>query len=145
MILFHRRSQAIISLVASLSSELPHRPFPAFTAPAPTAGFAVSHGVRLRYLDWGGSGEAIVFVTGLGFTAEIFGDLAAKLTRKHRVIAVDRRGAGDSDRPATGYDLQTLTDDLAAVLDTLGLRTVILAGHAMGGREITELAMRDSD
>jgi pimeloyl-ACP methyl ester carboxylesterase len=65
----------------------------------PTSGFASNQGIRIHCLDWGGEGEPVVFVPGLGVTAAAFSDLAPKLVRSYRVVAVDRRGAGKSDRP----------------------------------------------
>jgi len=54
----------------------------------------------------------------------------------YRVINYDRRGFGESDKPATGYDYDTLTDDLAALLAALDLRDVTLVGFSMGGGEV---------
>ena len=52
-----------------------------------------------------------------------------------RCVAYDRRGHGRSDVPAVGYDLDTLADDLACVIDTLLMEDVVLAGHSMAGAE----------
>jgi non-heme chloroperoxidase len=55
----------------------------------------------------------------------------------HRVITYDRRGFGKSSQPATGYDYDTFAGDLAALLEALNLRDIILAGHSMGTGEVT--------
>jgi len=52
-----------------------------------------------------------------------------------RCIAYDRRGHGRSDIPAGGFDMDTLADDMAAVVDQLALRDVTLVGHSQGGAE----------
>ncbi|HEU5391057.1 MAG TPA: alpha/beta fold hydrolase [Streptosporangiaceae bacterium] len=52
-----------------------------------------------------------------------------------RCVLYDRRGHGRSDRPAAGYDLDTLADDLAAVLDHFGLHEASLVAHSLGSRE----------
>jgi pimeloyl-ACP methyl ester carboxylesterase len=118
---------------------------PADTAwpdPAPhRAGYAISGGVRIHYLDFGGSGEPLVFLTGLGSSAHIFDDLAPRFTDKFRVVAITRRGHAESDHPSTGYTLDTLVADLTAVLDTLGLRRVNLAGHSIAGGELSRFAL----
>jgi pimeloyl-ACP methyl ester carboxylesterase len=54
----------------------------------------------------------------------------------YRVITYDRRGFGDSDRPATGYDYDTLASDLNLLLDELELNQVTLVGFSMGGGEV---------
>jgi non-heme chloroperoxidase len=109
--------------------------------PAPhRAGYASSGRVRIHYLDFGGSGEPLVLLTGLGSSAHIFDDLAPRFTDKFRVVAITRRGHAESDHPSTGYALDTLVRDLKAVLDTLGLRRVNLAGHSIAGGEVTRFA-----
>ena len=59
-----------------------------------------------------------------------------------RTVAYDRRGHGRSSRPGTGYDFDTLADDLAAVLDTLDLRDVTLVGMSMAGGEMVRYVTR---
>jgi non-heme chloroperoxidase len=61
---------------------------------------------------------------------------AALLAAGHRVITYDRRGFGASSRPSTGYDFDTLADDLHVLLSTLDLHAVVLAGFAMGTGEV---------
>jgi pimeloyl-ACP methyl ester carboxylesterase len=113
-----------------------------FADPAPhQAGYALSGGVRIHYLDFGGRGEPLVLLTGLGSSAHIYDDLAPRFTDTFRVIAVTRRGHAESDHPSTGYTLDTLVEDLVAVLDTLKLYRVNLAGHSLGGAEITRFAL----
>ena len=105
------------------------------------AGYASSGDVRIHYLDFGGTGEPLVLLTGLGSSAHIFDDLAPRFTDRFRVIALTRRGHAESDHPVTGYALDTLVADLKAVLDTLGLRRVNLAGHSIAGGELTRFAI----
>jgi pimeloyl-ACP methyl ester carboxylesterase len=59
-----------------------------------------------------------------------------------RVVAFDRRGHGRSDVPASGYDLDTMADDLAQILEDRDLRNVMLVGHSMGGAEVLRFAAR---
>jgi len=59
-----------------------------------------------------------------------------------RVIAYDRRGFGRSGQPWTGYDYDTLADDLASVMDTLDLRGATLVGFSMGGGEVARYPSR---
>jgi pimeloyl-ACP methyl ester carboxylesterase len=62
--------------------------------------------------------------------------LPALLDAGLRCITYDRRGSGRSDRPGYGYDLDTLADDLAAVIGSLELSDALLVGHSMGATEV---------
>jgi non-heme chloroperoxidase len=55
----------------------------------------------------------------------------------YRAIAHDRRAHGRSSQPWTGHDLDTYADDLARLIDTLGLLEAVLVGHSTGGGEAT--------
>ena len=68
--------------------------------------------------------------------------LPALLSAGRRVIAYDRRGHGRSDRPGGGYDFDTLADDLATLINQLGLEHVTLVGHSLGCREIVRYLTR---
>jgi pimeloyl-ACP methyl ester carboxylesterase len=102
--------------------------------------FVQSNGVKLHYLDWGGSGEPLVLLTGYGAEAHVFDSLAARFSKRFHVIAFTRRGRAPSERTPTGYDLKTLTSDLQGALDALKLQKVHLAGHSFGGAEMTQFA-----
>ena len=102
--------------------------------------FVHVNGVNLHYLDWGGDGNALVFLPGLGNTAYIFDRFAQRFTSKFHVLAVTRRGHGDSDYPDTGYDLETLTEDVKQFVDLLGIEKVIFAGSSMAYVEICHFA-----
>lgn len=104
------------------------------------SGFVHVNGVNLHYLDWGGVGPMLVFLTGMGCSVHIFDEFAPRFTDKFHVLAVDRRGHGDSDYPETGYDPDTLTEDLRQFLDALQIDQVILAGHSMSYIELTHFA-----
>jgi non-heme chloroperoxidase len=104
------------------------------------SGFVTANGTKLHYLDWGGKGKALLFLTGVGNSAHIFDDIAPKFTDRFRVLALTRRGHGQSDKAATGYDLATLTEDVRHFLDQLNLKRVTLVGHSFGGDEMTRFA-----
>src|SRR6185436_15818298 len=98
------------------------------------------NGVTLQYLDWGGTGEALVFLTGYGSPAHVFDALAPRFTDTFRVIALTRRGRAPSQTPSSGYDVDTLTADVKGVLDTLKFKRVHIVAHSFGGSEATRLA-----
>ena len=96
-------------------------------------GYAAANGIKLHYLDHGGDGPAIVLAHGLTANAHSFAGLAAGLEGSLRVIAVDLRGRGLSDKPASGYSLEDHACDMLGLLDALGLEKVIFGGHSYGG------------
>src|SRR4029453_1229910 len=95
------------------------------------------NGIRLHYLDWGGEGSTMIFLTGMGCSAYIFNKFAPRFTDKLRVLSLTRRGQGASDYPETGYDVDTLTDDIRQFMDCLCVEKAILAGHSLAGVELT--------
>lgn len=93
-------------------------------------------GVRLFHRDWG-EGPAVVFASSWALTSEMWAYQVACLSERGlRCVAYDRRGHGRSDVPAGGYDMDTFADDLATVIEALGLRDVVLVGHSVGGAEV---------
>jgi pimeloyl-ACP methyl ester carboxylesterase len=105
----------------------------------------VDKNVRLELLDWGGSGRALVFLTGLGDNAHVFDDFAPKLSRDYRVFGITRRGYGASTIAASGYDANRLGDDVLAVLDSLKLEKPVLVGHSIAGEELSSVGSRHPD
>jgi pimeloyl-ACP methyl ester carboxylesterase len=105
----------------------------------------VDDGVRLEVLDWGGSGRPLVLLTGSGNTAHVFDDFAGKLTGIAHVYGITRRGFGASSHPESGYTDQRLADDVLHVLDSLKLVAPVLAGHSMGGNELTKVGSQYPD
>jgi len=106
----------------------------------PTSGFITANGIRLHYLDWGGTGEPVLFISGVGDGARYFDEMARTLTDRFRVLALTRRGYGKSDKPETGYDVPTLTEDVRQFLDAMKLTNVNLIGHSAGGNEMIQFA-----
>jgi non-heme chloroperoxidase len=100
----------------------------------------IAPNVSLESLDWGGSGPTLVFLAGLGNTAHVFDDFAPRFTDSFHVVGITRRGFGASASSPPPSDLDTLVADITAVLDTLGLRQVILVGHSIAGEEMTRFA-----
>lgn len=110
------------------------------SAPAVQDSFVVVNGVRLHYRDWGGSGEAVILLAGLGNTARIYDSFAPELARDFRVLAVTRRAHGRSERPESGYGLDTLVADLRGFMDAAGIARAHLVGHSLAGAELTRFA-----
>lgn len=114
------------------------------TASPPSAktGFVSMNGVRLHYLDWGGSGQTILFLPGFNDTAHVYDDFAQRFTDRFHVVGLTRRGVGELDKPSGGYDTSTRVEDIRQYLDSLDIHTVSLIGHSMAGDELTLFATR---
>ncbi len=99
-------------------------------------------GTELYVKDWG-TGRPIVMIHGWPLDADMWEyQMPALAASGFRTIAYDRRGFGRSGQPWTGYDYDTLADDLKAVLDALDLQDVALVGFSMGGGEIARYMSR---
>jgi pimeloyl-ACP methyl ester carboxylesterase len=95
--------------------------------------------------EWG-SGPPVVFTHAWGLRSDQWDyQIPALADAGLRCVLYDRRGHGRSDRPASGYDFDTLADDLAAVIDHFDLRDVTLIGHSLGSRELVRYLTRHGD
>jgi len=97
---------------------------------------------RLYVKDWG-SGQPVILMSGWPLTADSWDDQALALANAgYRAIAYDRRGFGRSSQPWTGYDYDTLADDLAAVIEQKDARDAVIVGFSMGGGEVARYLSR---
>ncbi|MCF3131907.1 alpha/beta fold hydrolase [Streptomyces olivochromogenes] len=90
-------------------------------------------GVRLSCRDWGGSGPPVALLHGLAGHVGEWDDLARALSPRHRVVAVDQRGHGASERHPHDTSRAAHVADVVAVLEQLGLRRPVLMGQSLGG------------
>jgi YbgC/YbaW family acyl-CoA thioester hydrolase len=97
----------------------------------PTVRRVTVNGVGLA-LEERGEGRAVLFIHGYPFDHTVWRHQLERLPGVRR-IAPDLRGMGLSDAPDLGYSMRTYADDLAALLDTLGVEDVVLVGLSMGG------------
>jgi pimeloyl-ACP methyl ester carboxylesterase len=101
-------------------------------------------GLRLAYSDFS-SAEAvgtIVLVHGLGSSRHIWDLVAPLLAQRCRVIALDQRGHGESDKPDDGYDFPSIVGDLLGFLDGVGAtQPVVLVGHSWGASVVLHFAV----
>ena len=110
-----------------------------------TSFVSVERNVQLEVLDYGGKGPPLILLTGLGNSAHVFDTFALRFVEKHRVFAISRRGYGASSRPepsAENYSAVRLGEDVIAVMDALKIEKPVVAGHSIGGSELSYLATR---
>ena len=111
----------------------------------------VDDGVELNCLEWRPEdgdldGPAVLLVHGLSSNARLWAQVAERLSLLgHEVVAVDQRGHGRSSKPPSGYDFESVTRDLLAVMSHYGWtagRAPFAAGQSWGGNVVLELAAR---
>ncbi len=90
------------------------------------------NGVNLWYRVTG-EGEPVVQVHGAGFGHYNFDPATPELSKHFRVVDYDMRGYGASDRPIQHYDMEVWADDLAGLMDALGIERAHVHGTSMGG------------
>ncbi len=89
------------------------------------------NGVRLHYRI-AGEGPAVVLLHGYAQTSLMWRPVQGELARKHMVIVPDLRGAGDSEKPPTGYDKKSMAQDIHALVTSLGVNHATIVGHDIG-------------
>ncbi len=93
----------------------------------------VNH-IQLHYLDTAGGEPTLILLPGLTANAHSFdGLIQAGLSPRFRVLALDLRGRGLSDKPATGYSMAEHATDVIGLLDSAGINQAVICGHSFGG------------
>lgn len=101
---------------------------------------------RLHVEDTGGNGRAVVLIHGWPLSATAWeAQVPALQAAGYRVVAYDRRGFGRSDKPASGFDYDTLSNDLARLINERDLRDATLVGFSMGGGEVARYISREGE
>ena len=109
--------------------------------PGVEVGTAVSaDGVQIRY-ECGGEGEpALIFIHGWCCDRSYWREQLPYFAKKHRVVAIDLAGHGESGLNRKAWTLEAFANDVAAVAAKLNLKQVVLIGHSMGGSVIVKAA-----
>jgi pimeloyl-ACP methyl ester carboxylesterase len=93
---------------------------------------AKGNGVKIQLALWKGKGKEILCIHGLTANCRFWDCLASALSPRHKIIAMDLRGRGLSDKPPTGYSIKHHCKDIAALIDDQGLERPVLMGHSLG-------------
>lgn len=104
------------------------------------SGDVVANGTRLHYYRTGGKKTAMVLLHGVTDDGLCWSPVADALADQFDVVMVDLRGHGKSDAPEDGYTLTVMADDVAALINDLGLIKPIIMGHSMGAITTMTLA-----
>lgn len=97
---------------------------------------------KLYFKSWG-SGRPVILLHGWPLSSDSWDEQAMALAEAgYRAIAYDRRGFGRSSQPWSGYDYDTLADDLAAVIEQTESQDAVLVGFSMGGGEVARYMSR---
>src|SRR5690349_1188795 len=132
---FGRMTMALRQLLSGLTAALVSAFFfattPALAADTKEGSFTTSDGVRLHYIE-AGSGDVLLMIPGWSQTAAQFKHQLSGLSDRYRVIALDMRGHGESDKPNHGYRIHRLSADVHEFILANNLKNVTLAGHSMG-------------
>lgn len=101
--------------------------------------YVTRDGVRLAYVG-AGAGPAMLLVHGMQCSHTHMLPQLEHFSRNHRVVAVDLRGHGESDKPHSSYSNDEFNDDLVFLCNELGLERPIAMGHSFGGSNLLYLA-----
>jgi pimeloyl-ACP methyl ester carboxylesterase len=96
--------------------------------------------IKLAFEDRGAGKPAFVFVHGWTCDRSFFAPQAERFARRHRVVSVDLRGHGESDKPHGVYPVAAYADDIAYIIEHLGLGKAVAVGHSLGGIAVLQLA-----
>jgi pimeloyl-ACP methyl ester carboxylesterase len=99
-------------------------------------------GVRIRYVEQGDpNGTPVIMLHGYTDSSYSYSRVSPLMNAKYRVFALDQRGHGDSDRPASGYKFADFAADVIAFMDAKRLQKVVIVGHSMGSFVAQQIAV----
>ncbi len=109
-------------------------------------GYGLLSSTKIHFDDTGGAGRPVVLIHGWPLSGESWSDQLGPLSDAgYRVVTYDRRGFGRSDKPSSGYDYDTLAEDLSQLLTELELDDVTVVGFSMGGGEVARYVARHGE
>lgn len=96
--------------------------------------FAQVNNIQLHYQELGNMGPPLVILGGLGDNIRNWSMLAAQIAKHFRLLLIDNRGAGQSDKPPGPYKIDDMACDTTALLDHLGIVKTYILGFSMGAK-----------
>ncbi len=107
-----------------------------------TATFANVEGARVRYLDSGGDKPAVVLIHGFASSIEAWGTVIPELLKAHRVLALDLKGFGWTDRPEGDYSPAAQARIVLGLMSQRGIDRAALVAHSWGSSVALQVAMQ---
>lgn len=92
-----------------------------------------------------GEGAPVALIAGMGGAASYWKPQVSAFSKRYQLILHDQRGCGASSKDRISYDVPTMSDDLLAVLDDLGIEKIHCVGHAVGAVIAQDMALRHPD
>ncbi|HEY5954036.1 MAG TPA: alpha/beta hydrolase, partial [Terrimicrobiaceae bacterium] len=99
-----------------------------------------TNGIEIFYEE-NGAGEPLLLIAGFACDHANWSKVVPLLASRNRLITFDNRGVGQSSSPDVPYSIHEMAEDALGLLDSLGLSSVYVAGHSMGGQIAVELAL----
>jgi pimeloyl-ACP methyl ester carboxylesterase len=97
------------------------------------------------YVQDVGAGRPVVLIAGFGLSHEVWDREVRSLGNAHRVVCIDLRGTGNSDKPIGDYSIERLAADVEAVLAALDVREATIVGWSFGGQVAFHLAATEPE
>jgi pimeloyl-ACP methyl ester carboxylesterase len=94
------------------------------------------------YYEAHGRGEPLVMICGASATTESYAVQLPLFSEKYKVVLFDNRGAGRTDKPDISYSMAMMADDMAGLLEAIGIESAHIYGQSMGGMIAQEFVLR---
>lgn len=132
-------------MLLDISKRCDYRDIVCIVYPMATQTTVLLNQIELSYLDWQTEGEPVLLLHGLADHALVWSAVGDRLADSYHPVAVDMRGHGNSSKPDSGYDFDTVMSDLVQLMEHLGWSAAHIVGHSWSGKVATYWATRQPE